>query len=101
MADRLTYVGHATVLLRLGGRSVLTDPVLGPRVGHIVRHGPPPVPETLAPPLLVLISHAHRDHLDTASLARLSAGTTVVVPRGVARHLPRGRSLVAREVAAG
>lgn len=97
----LTWLGHATVDVRLGGTRVVTDPVLRDRLGHLVRHdgtatlesGSVDGHDAGAPPLdAVLISHLHHDHLDLPSLRRLPPGTTVVVPRGagrlVARHAP-------------
>ncbi len=68
----LRYVGHATTLIRLGGTTVLTDPVLRSRIGPLRRHGARPGPEA-ARPDLVLISHQHRDHLDLPSLRLLDA----------------------------
>ena len=79
----LRYVGHATTLIRLGGTTVLTDPVLRSRIGPLRRHGARPGPEA-ARPDLVLISHQHRDHLDLPSLRLLDAGTPIVAPRGTA-----------------
>jgi len=35
VADRLTWLGHATVLLELSGVRLLTDPVLRSRVAHL------------------------------------------------------------------
>jgi L-ascorbate metabolism protein UlaG (beta-lactamase superfamily) len=81
------WVGHATVLLRLGGMTVLTDPVFGSRVGiglGLVTGGPT---RLTAPALrmdelpkidLILISHAHFDHLDRPSLDKLPKRTPVV-----------------------
>jgi L-ascorbate metabolism protein UlaG (beta-lactamase superfamily) len=34
---RILYVGHATVLVEMGGTALLTDPVLRRRVGHLRR----------------------------------------------------------------
>ena len=78
------WVGHATVLLRIGGpagATVLTDPVFSPRVGlglGLATAGPrrlvaPAVRVKDLPPVdLILLSHAHFDHLDRPSLAALA-----------------------------
>lgn len=97
---RITWLGHATVLLELRGARLLTDPVLRGRVAHLRRQVPlPPPPGPLDG---VLISHAHHDHLDLPSLRPLAgAGTTVVGPHGVGpllRGLPFG---AVRELRAG
>ena len=70
--QRLTWLGHSTVLLELEGVSLLTDPVGRGRVFHLRRVG-----EALRfdPRLVdaVLISHVHYDHLDLPSLSRSGA----------------------------
>lgn len=80
--DRITYVGHSTVLLELGGSRVLTDPMLRSRVGILRRHPEDVTPASHQGLDLVLISHLHRDHLDLASLRALAPATPVIVPRG-------------------
>ena len=82
--DRLTYIGHATTLLRLDRTSILTDPMLRGWLGPLRRQGPAPPPELPQNLDLVLISHLHRDHLDLPSLRRLPATTPLVVPHGAA-----------------
>ena len=82
MSGRLTYVGHATVAIELDGVRLLTDPVLRARVAHLARRVPSARHEDVAGLDAVLISHAHRDHLDVPSLARLRASCPVIVPRG-------------------
>jgi L-ascorbate metabolism protein UlaG (beta-lactamase superfamily) len=81
------WIGHATLLLRIGGMTVLTDPVFSTRVGiglGLMTGGPrrlvaPAVSIRQLPPIdLVLISHAHFDHLDRPSLAKLPKKTPVV-----------------------
>jgi L-ascorbate metabolism protein UlaG (beta-lactamase superfamily) len=89
----VTYVGHATVLLELDGARLLTDPLLRTRVFHLRRHEPAGV-EALGRIDVVLVSHAHWDHLDVPSLRRVaSSASIVVVPRGVSKHLRRSRLL--------
>lgn len=84
------WIGHATVLLRIGGMTILTDPVLSSRVGvglGLFTGGPR---RLVAPALsigelpqidLILISHAHFDHLDRPTLVRLPKRTPVVTAR--------------------
>jgi L-ascorbate metabolism protein UlaG (beta-lactamase superfamily) len=98
MADRLTWLGHASVLLELAGARMLTDPLLRGRVAHLRRQVPPAV----APRGLdaILISHLHRDHLDVPSVAALDRDAVVLAPRGGAHVLRRsGREVI--ELAAG
>ena len=87
---RVGYVGHATVLVELDGVRVLTDPVLRRRVLHLRRHTLPRA-DALSGLDAVLISHAHWDHLDVPSLARLGGTPRAIVPRGAARLLRRSR----------
>ena len=61
---RIRFLGHATVLIELDGVRILTDPVLGPRVGPLIRIASPPAPEHIDGIDIVLVSHAHHDHLD-------------------------------------
>lgn len=85
------YVGHATVLLKLAGTYLLTDPTFFDRVG--VSIGPltvgprrvvaPALPlERLPPPDAVVITHAHFDSLDLPSLEALPKTATLVAPTG-------------------
>jgi L-ascorbate metabolism protein UlaG (beta-lactamase superfamily) len=93
---RITWLGHATVLLELAGARLLTDPLLRGRVAHLVRQAPATGADVAVEPVeAVLISHVHHDHLDRPSLRRLArAGTDALLPRGAApllRGLPFGR----------
>ncbi len=101
MGDALSYIGHSTLLLELGDARVLTDPVLGPGIGHIRRRAPMPRLEDLASLDAVLISHAHHDHLDPPSLRQVARRCPVIVPRGCARMARRGGASEVIEVEAG
>jgi L-ascorbate metabolism protein UlaG (beta-lactamase superfamily) len=96
----LLYVGHSTVLVELDGVRLLTDPLLRRRVVHLHRRSRIDL-ESLERLDAVLISHAHRDHLDLPSLRLLDRRVTTVVPRGLGR-LVRGLGFhQVVEVAAG
>jgi L-ascorbate metabolism protein UlaG (beta-lactamase superfamily) len=99
--DSLTYVGHATTLLRLERGSILTDPMLRRWLGPLRRQGPPPPPELPNVPDAVLISHLHLDHLDVRSLRRVPRKTPVVLPRGAARWAGKGGVDRIREISPG
>jgi L-ascorbate metabolism protein UlaG (beta-lactamase superfamily) len=86
---RLTYVGHATVLIEVDGVRILTDPVLRKRIGPLRRRGPTPSPADLGPIDVALISHAHPDHFDRASLRAVPGDPIVVTPRGLGRRVER------------
>ena len=99
--DSLTYIGHATTLLRLGDRSILTDPMLRRWLGPLRRQGPEPSPDTPNIPDVVLISHLHRDHLDLPSLRRVPSETPVVLPRGASEWARRAGAERIFEMARG
>jgi L-ascorbate metabolism protein UlaG (beta-lactamase superfamily) len=98
--DGLTYIGHATTLLRLDRASILTDPALRRWLGPLRRQGPPAA-ELRNVPDAVLISHLHRDHLDLPSLRRLPASTPLVVPLGAGKWVTRAGAEHIRELARG
>jgi L-ascorbate metabolism protein UlaG (beta-lactamase superfamily) len=85
--ERITFLGHATVLIELAGMRLITDPVLRPQVGPLWRRTPRPHLGPLADLDVVLISHLHLDHYDPASLRLLDAGVPIVGPVGSARSL--------------
>ena len=90
-----TWLGHSTVVLEIGGKWVLADPVWSERASPSATIGPRrqhPAPAPLADlPRLdaVLISHDHYDHLDLATIEELTRTQTApfVVPLGVGSHL--------------
>lgn len=93
---QFSWLGHASILLSLGGERILFDPVwsdrcspsahVGPRRLHAVPFPLASMPSVAA----VVISHDHYDHLDMAtiqSLAALQPSCRFVVPLGIGAHL--------------
>lgn len=95
---RIVYVGHSTTLVEVDGVVLLTDPLLRARVGLLKRLQPVRNPDRID---AVLVSHAHRDHLDLPSLARLPAGVPVVLPRGVGSLVRRRAKRTTVELSVG
>ena len=96
-ADGTVYrLGHSTVLIKLDGRFVLTDPVFSQRASPVQWAGPQrfhvaPIDIEALPPLsAVVLSHDHYDHLDKAAIRMLVAKTDLfLVPLGVGDRLVR------------
>ncbi|HGM6756350.1 TPA: MBL fold metallo-hydrolase [Serratia marcescens] len=98
--DGIWWLGHASMLLRLGGRYILIDPVLSERASPLSFYGPKrktPTPltvEQLPAVDAVLISHNHYDHLDRRTvrqLARRFPQAEFIVPLGLKRWFRRYR----------
>jgi L-ascorbate metabolism protein UlaG (beta-lactamase superfamily) len=88
LEPHLTWIGHATFVLRLGGKLIATDPLWSPRVGVFNRLTVPGVAIENVPPLdVVTVSHSHYDHLDLPSLQRIGPAPLYVVPRDVGEIL--------------
>ena len=87
------WLGHSSVLLNFYGVTILTDPVLFMRVGADLGFGTVGPKRLVAPALsvkelppidLVLLSHAHMDHLDTATLRNLPGKPQAVTAKSTA-----------------
>jgi glyoxylase-like metal-dependent hydrolase (beta-lactamase superfamily II) len=80
----LTWIGHASYLVQLGGRSLLVDPILSTRIAALPRNGPPGLRREDLPKIdVVCVTHDHRDHMDAPTLLRLGPEPTYVVPQGL------------------
>ena len=93
----VTWIGHATLLVQMGGINLLTDPHFSERTSAVQWAGPKrrvPLPMQLAelPHIeLVLISHNHYDHLDRDTVLALNAQPggppLFLVPLGIERWM--------------
>jgi len=79
--DTVTFWGHACVYVDLAGYGIVTDPVFGARYSPLNgRRIPYPPTEAYDQTRLILISHAHQDHLQPGTLARFSRSCVVLCP---------------------
>ena len=92
----VTWLGHSSVLLKIGERYILTDPVFSERSSPFRRLGPkrfskaPVRAEDLPYIDVLLLTHDHYDHLDMYTVKALSSKVgCFLVPLGVERHLIR------------
>ncbi len=88
----VTFIGHSSFLLQMGGKNVLVDPVFATRLVVLRRQRRPGLLVKELPAIdVVLLTHAHMDHLNMPSLRRVLRATKrmrgvapeIVVPRGV------------------
>lgn len=88
---RITYIGHATLLIEIGGRRFLTDPNFDASLGGFLpRVSPPGIPLHELPDLdAIFVTHAHADHLSFASLDKLPQGIPIFAPPAIAKWLAK------------
>jgi L-ascorbate metabolism protein UlaG (beta-lactamase superfamily) len=92
---RVTFIGHATVLIQTQGLNFITDPLYGERAGPYSWAGPkrfkrPGIRFEDLPKIdVILLSHNHYDHLDWRTIKKLQHrdGSAVVTSLGVSRFL--------------
>jgi N-acyl-phosphatidylethanolamine-hydrolysing phospholipase D len=98
---KVTWIGHATVLIEAGKRAFLTDPVFTNHVGRISKRWVAPglLPADLPPLDAVLVSHMHFDHLSLGSLEGIAQKTRrLFVPEGGFLYLPAALGIESEEL---
>lgn len=88
---RVTWIGHASFLVTIGGRSLLIDPVFSSKIGYFIeRHGKPGLALDRLPPIdALLVTHNHYDHLDAPSVLALRRDLPVFTPEGLGAWFTR------------
>ena len=88
---RVTYIGHATLLIEMGSRRILTDPNFDDTLGRFLpRVSPPGIALRELPSLdAIVLTHAHADHLSFRSLNELPREIPLFAPPAVATWLIR------------
>jgi L-ascorbate metabolism protein UlaG (beta-lactamase superfamily) len=100
---RITYIGHATLLIEVAGTRILTDPNFDPHLGRFLRRvSPPGIPLGNLPELdAIFVSHAHADHLSFETLEQLPSGIPIFAPPPTAKWLQRVGHRTAEPLAPG
>jgi L-ascorbate metabolism protein UlaG (beta-lactamase superfamily) len=83
----LTWWGHSTSTWQDGGTTVVFDPVLTARLGHLRRVRGPVPPQHAAHADVILISHLHADHSHLPSLRLIPPSANLIAPAGAHRLL--------------
>jgi L-ascorbate metabolism protein UlaG (beta-lactamase superfamily) len=105
-----SWLGHATVLVNFHGVRILVDPALYSRIGVFLGLGSLGPKRLTAPALrpaelpeidLLLVTHAHFDHLDTPSLSAVRGRPAAVMSKGTSDLIPRGPYSSIRELGWG
>jgi L-ascorbate metabolism protein UlaG (beta-lactamase superfamily) len=87
----ITFIGHSSFFIQIGGRKVLIDPVFAERLIALRRLRRPGVRIKDLPAIdMVLLSHAHMDHLNRPSLRRIVAHNMQVSGRAPIAVVPWG-----------
>jgi L-ascorbate metabolism protein UlaG (beta-lactamase superfamily) len=83
-------VGHATVLIQMRDKIILTDPLFTNSIGMLVKRCVKPGldPAILPKVDFTLISHMHFDHFSYGSLEEIPKNGDLIIPDGLARYTP-------------
>jgi len=86
----VSWVGHATVLIQMHDKLIITDPFFTNTIGIVARRSVKPGldPNILTKVDFTLVSHLHFDHFNFGSLDMLPKGGELVIPNGALQYTP-------------
>jgi L-ascorbate metabolism protein UlaG (beta-lactamase superfamily) len=88
--DAITFWGHGCCYIDVGGYGIVTDPVFETRPMFRKRKVPAPPRAAYAGARIVLVSHAHDDHLSPKTIATFPESTLVLCPVPAAKTASEG-----------
>ena len=100
---RITYIGHATLLIELADRIFLTDPNWDLTLGKFLPRVSEPGMAIKSLPRIdaIIVTHAHADHLSFKSLDALPQDVPIYAPPAIAKWLKRRGYSMAYQIAPG
>lgn len=85
--DSIFWYGHATTIMNLNNKIIVTDPVITKHLGYFKRVVDIPIDLKSKKIDYIILSHGHMDHMHFASLRKLNKDAIVIVPKGYKRIL--------------
>jgi L-ascorbate metabolism protein UlaG (beta-lactamase superfamily) len=87
----ITWIGHSTFLIQIGGINIITDPIFFDLSVFFPRVVPTGIPPQEIPPIdVLLVSHDHRDHFEKRSLKMIAThNPAAIAPKGLGKRLQR------------
>jgi len=83
----ITWIGHASMLMKISGKTIIIDPVLGDVTFIKKRRVPSALSyedaSLIKGEIFVMLTHNHYDHLDTKSIESFPQGSKFIVPKGL------------------
>ena len=93
--NSLSFWGHACCYLDIAGTGIVTDPVFESSIGFVYRRRTPaPRRAAYDKTEIILLSHAHRDHLSPKTLATFPGSAVILCSPASAAYLPELRSQI-------
>lgn len=80
--NSVNWFGHATTVINLSDKIIITDPVLCNLLGYFKRVVKKPSYINDLKVDYIILSHGHMDHLSFSSLLRLNKDATIIIPKG-------------------
>ncbi len=83
VTNSIHWVGHATVVINLFDKVIVTDPVTSLHLGQMKRLVKPSLNLASINIDYILLSHGHMDHMNYSTLIKLNKSAIVIAPKNL------------------